>query len=425
MVNEQSLNIDELVNRCRNEQAKQHIAEAIDCYKVGAFRSCIVATWLAIVFDYIDKLRELDVLGNAKASIEITKLENIQKTHNLPASLNFEKELLEIARKEFELISPIEESELNNLHETRHRCAHPSMNIDGKIYQPTKTLTLHYIEIAVEYFLGQPPVSGNEILERILREVNSINFPDTQNSVIKHFELSPLSKARESLIRSFVICLLKTLLREQLDSNNEKRHTLAFNAVWRMYPSITEKILKEKLNELMLLLNEEKFEIAIKRLREIDDYGKFIQSDVRELRRNCLRRMFLKDPTSALLIGLKDKRQRHIIVKNLKKMSIQQLINLVKAEPYPDFVPHVVELYIQSTSWESANKLGTELIIPLAKYLTAEYIETIIKGISENEKLKSSFKAKNVLNCIQFTNIISEEEFNNLIKKYSLEKKLS
>jgi hypothetical protein len=425
MVNEHSLNIDELVNRCRNEQAKQHIAEAIACYKVNAFRSCIIATWLAIVFDYIDKLRELADLGNTKANIELTKLEDIQRKNNLPASLNFEKELLEIAKKEFQLISPLEQNELNNLHKTRHLCAHPSMNLDEKIYQPTQALTLHYIEIAVESFLRQPAISGNEILERILREVNSINFPDTQDSVIEHFKLSPLSKARESLIRSFVICLLKTLLRDELDSNNEKRHTLAFNAVWRMYPTITEKALKERLNELMLSLKDEKFEIAIKRLREIDDYGKFIQNDVRALRRNCFKRMFLKDPTLALLIGLKDERQRRIIVKNLKKMGIQQLINLVKTEPYADFVPHAVELYLQSTSWESANKLGTELIIPLAKYLTAEYIETIIKGMSENEKLKSSFKAKNVLICIESTNIISEEEFNNLIKKYSLEEKLS
>lgn len=425
MVNEQRIDIDELVNRCRNEQAKQHIAEAVACYKVGAFRSCIVATWLAIVFDYIHKLRELDDLGDLKANVRVSELDIIQRGNDLSASLDFENELLNVARNDFELISLVQQNELNDLHKTRHRCAHPSMNVDGETYQPTPALTLHCIQIAIEYLLRHPPVQGKAALERLTREVNSINFPDTQDSVIAHFELSPLSKARESLIRNFVICLLKTVVKGQLDSDNENRHTLAFNAVWRKYPSITEKVLKDKLNELMISLNDEEFEIVIKRLRGIDDYGKFIKEDVRELRRNCLNRMYPKDPTSVILIGLKDERLRRIIVKNLKKVGVQQLLNLVKTEPHPEFVPRAVELYVQSSSWKSANKLGTELIIPLAKYLTEEYIETIIKGISENKEVEGSFKAKDVLICIQSTNIISEEKFNSLIKKYSLEKKLS
>lgn len=425
MVNKQQLDINELVNLCKDEEAKQHIAEAVICYKVGAFRSCIISTWLAVVFNYIHKLRELALLGDPEAEVRVEELDDIQKTNDLDKSMKFEREFLDIAKDKFELISSTEVNELKNLYKSRNCCAHPSMNADGKIYQPTQTLTLYYIEIAVKYLLQHEPMQGKAALERLQKKVKSINFPNTKELIIEHFKLSPLSRARESLIRSFIICLLKTLIKDQHNSNSENRHALAFNAVWEMYPSITETILKAKLNTLMLSLTDEEFEVAIKRLRLINDYGKFIKKDVRELRRNCLNRMYSKDPTSVILIGLKDERLRHIIVENLKKVGVQQLLSLVKTEPHPEFVPRAVELYVQSNSWKSANKLGTELIIPLAKYLTAEYIETIIKGISENKEVESSFKAKNVLMCIQSTNIISEEEFNNLIKKYSLEKNLS
>ena len=49
------IDLDELVVRCRDKQAKQFIKEAIACYKAGAYRSCIVATWNAVVFDFLHK----------------------------------------------------------------------------------------------------------------------------------------------------------------------------------------------------------------------------------------------------------------------------------------------------------------------------------------------------------------------------------
>ncbi|MEM1394735.1 MAG: hypothetical protein AAGG00_15880 [Cyanobacteria bacterium P01_H01_bin.150] len=55
-VYEAFIDLDELVVRCRDKQAKQFIKEAIACYKAGAYRTCIVATWNAVVFDFLHKL---------------------------------------------------------------------------------------------------------------------------------------------------------------------------------------------------------------------------------------------------------------------------------------------------------------------------------------------------------------------------------
>lgn len=59
--------LDELVLKCRDERAKSYIAEAVACYKVGAFRSSVVVCWIAVCFDVIDKLRELALAGDAEA----------------------------------------------------------------------------------------------------------------------------------------------------------------------------------------------------------------------------------------------------------------------------------------------------------------------------------------------------------------------
>ena len=61
--------LDELVVLCKDKSAKQQfIQEAVACYRVGAFRSCIVSTWNAVVFNFLHKLRQLDQTGNGDAS---------------------------------------------------------------------------------------------------------------------------------------------------------------------------------------------------------------------------------------------------------------------------------------------------------------------------------------------------------------------
>ncbi len=71
------IDLDELIIRCRDKQAKKFIQEAVACYRAGAFRSCIVATWNAVVFDFLHKLRELELLENGEASNLLTQFEKI------------------------------------------------------------------------------------------------------------------------------------------------------------------------------------------------------------------------------------------------------------------------------------------------------------------------------------------------------------
>lgn len=66
--NERLADLDELILRCRTKEAKEYVTEAVACYRVGAFRSCIVATWVAVVFDFLNKLEELELTGDKQAA---------------------------------------------------------------------------------------------------------------------------------------------------------------------------------------------------------------------------------------------------------------------------------------------------------------------------------------------------------------------
>jgi len=59
--------IEALAVRCNSEQLKGYMAEAIRCYRSSAYRVAIVSTWIVVVFDLIDKIRELALRGDSAA----------------------------------------------------------------------------------------------------------------------------------------------------------------------------------------------------------------------------------------------------------------------------------------------------------------------------------------------------------------------
>ena len=136
MQRERLADLDELVLRCRDNVARMHIEEALANYRAGAYRSCIVSTWIAVVYDYVHKLRDLDLSGDKLAKQKLEEFEEICKKHDVSGSLIFEKNVILKQHEDFELITPLERVDLERLFEDRNRCAHPSMNSPEETYAP-------------------------------------------------------------------------------------------------------------------------------------------------------------------------------------------------------------------------------------------------------------------------------------------------
>ena len=80
--------LDELILRCRDDRAKAYVREAVASYRAGAFRSAIVATWIAVCFDFIEKLQELALAGDKEAESQVNELEKIRSSSLLNLSRN-------------------------------------------------------------------------------------------------------------------------------------------------------------------------------------------------------------------------------------------------------------------------------------------------------------------------------------------------
>jgi hypothetical protein len=246
------IDLDELIVRCRDKQAKKFIQEAVACYRAGAFRSCIVSTWNAVVFDFLHKLRELELLGNGEASSLLEQFEKVSSASKVKDLWQFELSIPDWALAKFELISPVEKSDIERLFEDRSRCAHPSMTSLEEPFEATAELARYHLRSAVTHLLQRPPVQGRSARERIFQDIKSDYFPTDPELATQYFQKSPLARARFSLIKDIVLGLTVSLLTESLPEDERLRQFSALNAISTIYPKEIGEILNTNLSNMII-----------------------------------------------------------------------------------------------------------------------------------------------------------------------------
>jgi len=251
-MHETFIDLDELIVSCRDKLAKKFIQEAVACYRAGAYRSCIVATWNAIVFDFLHKLRELERSGNGEATNILQNFEKIRSESKFKELWQFESELPKVARTKFEFLSSVEESDIQRLFEDRSRCAHPSMTSLEEPFEATAELARYHLRSAVMHFLQRLPVQGNHAIDKIWQDIRSEYFPKDSEKATQYFQKGLLASARPSLIKNVISGLTVHLLTEELSEDERLRYFSALNAVANMYHSQVKEILNERLSKIIL-----------------------------------------------------------------------------------------------------------------------------------------------------------------------------
>ncbi|MCT7958116.1 hypothetical protein [Laspinema palackyanum] len=259
------IDLDELILRCRDKVSRKFIQEAVSCYRAGAFRSCIVATWNAVVFDFLHKLRELELFGDKEAERLLQEFDKFRSSGNKFKELwKFESDIPEVALTKFELISTVEQSDIKRLFEDRSRCAHPSMTSLEEPFEATAELARYHLRSAVTHLLARPPVQGRAARDRIFQDIESEYFPTDPESASKYFQKGPLARARLTLVRDIVLGLTTDLLIKERSEDEKLRQFSALNAVSIMYPQQTRDILNDKLSDIIInKVTDEKWDKTI------------------------------------------------------------------------------------------------------------------------------------------------------------------
>ncbi len=251
--------LDELVSECPDPRSRKYIREAVLCYKAGAYRSAVVACWIAVVFDLVDKIREIGAAGDLVAQQTIATFDKARQDHDVRASLAFEKDLLRLAREKFEFISPIEFIDLSRLVDDRNRCAHPSQVSDTEVFEATPELARLHIVNAVKYVLSKPAAQGKAALDRLLADLDSRFFPSKFEDVKVFLNAGPLAKPRESLLKNYLSIIAKDLIKiGGLAPERIQRAEFALFVLRDMHPEPWNRLIPEILTKIISTLQDDK-----------------------------------------------------------------------------------------------------------------------------------------------------------------------
>ncbi len=385
---------------CRTDSARTYIGEAIKCYQSGAYRSAIVATWVAVVYDVVDKLEELSLSRDSNAEKKVDEYREIMDEKNLARALKFERNILQVAKNEFDLLSEIEVEDLERLHEDRHRCAHPAAMPSGKPYQPSAETARSHIRNAVDHLLSQEPLQGKEALEEIINKVTSEYFPTTEDEALERLKPGAITNARDSLVRNVVRVLLKGLLQDEREQEDWKRFVAALRAIRSVHPGTTEVTVRNKVPDIVESVDETETGRLIEFCRDISigweaigEYTARVEQYVHQVPiepspddptvRRPLKRVHPDLLAAARVQGLQD-----VVEERMQEASYRAYSELAIEVDELD-VDQLIQRFTESQSYMEAGELGGR-VEEVVDDLQVEQLRELLDGIVKNDQIHNA-----------------------------------
>lgn len=398
------IDLDELISECPDPRSRKYIRESIQCYKSGAYRASVVSCWIAVAFDLVDKIRELAATGDAMAAETIAEFDKARVSGDVRAALNFEKSLLPAARDKFQFISPIEYTDLSRLMEDRNRCAHPSFASDTEVFEASPELARLHIVNAAKYVLTQPAAQGKQALDRLVADLDSNFFPSKSADVLTFLKSSALFKPRESLLRNYLIILLKRLMKDEHSWEARKRATNALFALSEIHPESWKRLITDIFTNFFQGHNDEK-KLSIASVFLGDERGKNLWiyiKDADRLRLNTFVENYPTDYFDSIEYILENENSPLYLSAAIraKKATEAEIFNSFWMEAPEQIIDRLLSIYEISRDFSRANDF--------AKKIRPYLMES--KNPNKHLKRLASIAQKNsqVKNSIQFSSLIKE-----------------
>lgn len=405
---ERLADLEELVLKCDSPRSRVYIEEALACYESGAYRACIVTTWIALVFDIHEKLQQLALGGDKAAQLVLDAFSKARQEENFQTALRLERELLDDCKSKFELITALEYQDLKRLLDDRHRCAHPSMNTDDDPYKPSPELARAHLRNAVSYVLQHPPTQGKTAFEKVMRDIQSSLFPVDAIRAATSLRAGPIGRPRAALVRNIVIVLMKSLLLGDLNEQDRLRHSAALGGLYKLHRESTDGVIQEKLSATIRQVGDQDLFKAVLMLDAVPECGAHLEEDVLDRLRTFVSGMPRPFFASYIIAALRVDLLRDQTISRINAATVEELVTSGLAQDPPsEFLERVVSLYEGSNSFAMANEIGRLLVVPIAARFSTPQIERMVVAACRNSQVRGSIAASSVLSALRATEKLS------------------
>jgi hypothetical protein len=417
---------DELVLRCADDNSRSHIREAVRCYEAGAYRSAIVATYIAVCFDLIEKMRVLAAADDAEAKARVEELEQLQAIQlkgdptAVPGLLRFERKLPELFRDKFEFFGAIEFDQIDRLITDRNRCAHPTFLHSEEPFHPSAEFARLHIRNALELVLTQEPKQGKSALKALRAIITSEYFPTDETEIRNRLEASPLKGARDGLVRAFIDEATFGVVSKESPYYAKPAAIKAAEALVAMRPGVAFPRLCANVGKLL----NEASNVSVKygsliALRSPDVANALVDANKPALR------AFIKNPSGMSKASILDRAMK---IEWLKPYAIEEIGKLNSDEikkltrtPSTEIVERAVQIMLAAKSFDAANKAADDLLA-IMRYLTEAQIRSILAAAQAGTAdLRGAFGFESILQILAAENPIGKAALQGLLAEYEID----
>jgi hypothetical protein len=416
---------DEFVLRGVDKKSQYHIREAIRCYEAGAYRSSIVATYVALCFDLIEKLKILAQLGDAEAKIHVVNLENLQKNHlagdqgAIKGLLNFERSLPELFFTKFEFFGRIEYEEIQRLVSDRNKCAHPTFMHSEEPYQPSAEVARLHLRNVLVLVLTHEPRQGRAALTSICSLIQSEYFPKEVDDIRVRLQSSPLRNAREGLVRAFIDDVMFGVINKDSPYYLSTPAIKSLEVIADFHPNIAIPRMVNNANKLIQSHDKTSIQYGgIISLRSPNVANLLDESSKPTLR------AFVSNPSVTskavtLNRALKVDWMRQYAIEQIKQLTSADLSKVI-ANPSPEIIDRAVELIISVRTYDQANKTVDD-VIKIAALMNDSQLQKVLQAAKDGKAdLQGAYGFDKLLNALANHGSIDKDRIRDLLNDFEI-----
>jgi hypothetical protein len=426
-MNDALADLEALALRCRAERAREYIHEAIQCYRAGAYRSAIVNTWIAVVFDLVDKIRELTLSGDAAAQAINTQYEtyiaqiNSGNDQGVKNALEFERNILITCRDRLQFFDHQQVRDLDRLKEDRHQCAHPSFQKAGEPYRPTAEHARLHLRTAVEHVLSQPPMQGRSAIAELVSIVGSEYFPRNRVQAAATLRSTSLAAASEALIRGFVDALVFGYAQAASPLYRKEQVGYALSALLDMQRPTAEPRVARQLSKLARDVEDDDISSVAILISAIAEATDLIEQPARIRLIEFIRTGPEAEVVKSLAALSNHSEVQAVAQTRILSFGVERLAEAIASHNFGSLAKErALALLSQARNWDRVNEIFAKLIMPIFDSLTRVDIERIIRMPTEtNADLPGSSGYSKFIGQVRRTALMAGPEVNALMRAHN------
>lgn len=199
--------MEELLATVTSSNVRDYMREAMNCYMAGAYRGCIVLSYIALFDDLLAKLSTLGKVNKIAKKIhdDASKKKSDQEV--------YESYLIDQLDSNT-LLSGLDTSFLKTLRTLRNKSAHPS----GHIPSPEEARFI-FFEV-INRFLSQAILSTTQLVDEIIARLKNKNFfPTTQIQDIKEVVEEEIKSLHKEAFPQLISKLTDEVISRDVDTS--------------------------------------------------------------------------------------------------------------------------------------------------------------------------------------------------------------